>query len=411
MTPNTPTPPDLPPDLRVRLLAAGVTDDISLQTTLQHDPTLRADFEAFLQENLELRAAMQLNTLLQAFAAVQDGAQMLEFWRGVPAELEQPLIEAIATLIDEANRRGDGKTADGLAVQLEEFRSICQAAAQQQPPPVMAALHDFVQAVDEVAAAAVFSVQRALLHPYEAQRMMDALAEQPPDDTNTAQRIMARRDLLRRLRGAASVPLVDARGSAASPLTARPTQVQGTLYQAERQYLQSAVAEGGSSATVVNNIFVQTVERRWSRPASPALRRDAVQRPHEMNLLRQELATRGSVAITGQTTYRAALVAVQGMAGIGKTVLAYLLAHELDAVYPDGVIWETLGPDFTTPAQAQAVLRRWVGYATNFFEQGDNVRAQFTFEPDAVRTLLTAHPHLLVVLDNVWSLAAIQPLQ
>ncbi|MFM7582152.1 MAG: hypothetical protein ACKO9F_05415, partial [Caldilinea sp.] len=250
MTPNTPTPPDLPPDLRARLLAAGVTDDISLQTTLQHDPTLRADFEAFLQENLELLAAMQLNALLQAFAAVQDGEQMLEFWRGVPAELEQPLIEAIATLIDEANRRGDGKTADRLAVRLEEFRSICQAAAQQQPPPVMVALRDFVQAGDEVAAAAVFSAQRALLHPYEAQRMMDALAEQPPDDTNTAQRIMARRDLLRRLRGAASVPLVDARGSAASPLTARTTQVQGTLYQAEHQYFQSAFAEGGSSATV-----------------------------------------------------------------------------------------------------------------------------------------------------------------
>jgi len=49
---------------------------------------------------------------------VQGGAQMPTFWRGVPSELEQQLIEAVPTLIDEANRWGDGETVDWLAVWL-----------------------------------------------------------------------------------------------------------------------------------------------------------------------------------------------------------------------------------------------------------------------------------------------------
>ena len=98
---------------------------------------------------------------------------------------------------------------------------------------------------------------------------------------------------------------------------------------------------------------------------------------------------------------------------MGKTTLAHLLAvdPQTQARYPDGVIWEQLGPDFTKPEQAQAILRRWAGYATNFFELGDNLNQRFTFEAEAVRSLFAEHARLLVVLDNVWSLAAIEPLR
>ena len=102
---------------------------------------------------------------------------------------------------------------------------------------------------------------------------------------------------------------------------------------------------------------------------------------------------------------------MQGAPGVGKTTLARLLALELDGDYPDGVIWEDLGPDFTAAEQAQAVLRRWAGHATSFFDLGENLNKLFTFEPAAVRSLLAEHPALLVVLDNVWSLAAIRPLR
>jgi tetratricopeptide (TPR) repeat protein len=111
---------------------------------------------------------------------------------------------------------------------------------------------------------------------------------------------------------------------------------------------------------------------------------------------------------TGQA---AQALAVQGMAGVGKTVLARLLAQEAGPDYPDGVIWEEIGPDVTRVEQVQAILRKWADYATGYFALPENMPRPFTFEADAVRALLADHPRLLVVLDNVWSLAAIEPLR
>jgi hypothetical protein len=190
-------------------------------------------------------------------------------------------------------------------------------------------------------------------------------------------------------------------------------QIAGDLYQAGRdQYLFSAHAESGGTASVVNNLFIHNLERRWLKPAPPALERDAVPRTVEMQAVRDALAERESVAITGQAA-KAQALAVQGAPGVGKTTLAQLLALQLaeDERYRDGVIWLELGPDFRSPDQAQAVLRAWAGYATGFFGLPDNLDKLFVFEPEAVRSLLAEHPRLLVVLDNVWSLAALKPLR
>ena len=62
------------------------------------------------------------------------------------------------------------------------------------------------------------------------------------------------------------------------------------------QYLFSAHAEGGGSASVVNNLFIQGLERRWLKPAPPGLERDAVPRTAEMRAVREALAARESVA-------------------------------------------------------------------------------------------------------------------
>ncbi|MEI2692039.1 MAG: NB-ARC domain-containing protein [Anaerolineae bacterium] len=163
---------------------------------------------------------------------------------------------------------------------------------------------------------------------------------------------------------------------------------------------------------MVNNLFIQGLERRWLKPAPPGLERDAVPRTAEMRAVREALAARESVAITGQVA-KAQTLTVQGAPGVGKTTLAHLLALQLaeGERYRDGVIWLELGPDFQRPDQAQAVLRTWAGYATNFFGLPANLNQRFIFEPEAVRSLLAEHPHLLVVLDDVWSLAAIQPLR
>ncbi len=406
MAPDASDPLQFPPALQARLDAAGVTDDAAFQAALDADPHLRADFETFLRENPELLAAMQMNALVQAFAGVGNADDMLAFWRTVPSELEQPLIQTVEALIAEAQTKGDDNAAQALSSRLDGFRHFCDQAAQRQElPPIARALLAFAQAADEAAATAVFEEQRVFLQPYEAQQMMDALAAQPQDDADAAtrHRIIARRDLLRRLRGMAPTPAADP-----SPLAPRNSPLPGDLNQAERQYIGAAHAEGGGDAIVVNNIFIQNIERRWTRPIPPDLRRDVVERPHEMALIKDELAARGSVAITGLR--RTPSVTVQGMAGVGKTVLAHLLAHDLDGAYPDGILWESLGPDFVDPTQAQAVLRRWAGYATSFFEQDENLKKLFTFEPPAVRALLAEHPRLLVVLDNLWSYDAARPL-
>lgn len=409
MSDNTPFPFSLPEHLQARLVAAGVTDAASLAAALQRDPALAADLQAFAEANAEALAGGAMAALIAAFAAVENSEQMAAFWQSVPAGLEEPLMEAVAEIIAEAEQAGDAETVEHLRPRLEGFRQIHKASEQAaEQPPVVQAVIAFVQAEDDDAAEALFAQQRLLLQPYEAQRLLDEQVSS--DDPATLQRIAERRALLRRLRGAA--PAASPPAAPRSPLSPQ-TQVSGDLYQAGRdQYLFSAHAEPGGAASVVNNLFVQSLERCWTRPVPPVLDRDAVLRRQEMQAVLDALAERESVAITGQAA-RAQALAVQGAPGVGKTTLAQLLALQLadDPRYRDGVIWLELGPDFRSPDQAQAVLRAWAGYATGFFGLPDNLNKLFVFEPEAVRGLLAEHPRLLVVLDNVWSQAAIKPLR
>lgn len=95
------------------------------------------------------------------------------------------------------------------------------------------------------------------------------------------------------------------------------------------------------------------------------------------------------------------------MPGIGKTVLAQQLALALDHDYPDGVIWQMVGPDLTTPDQAQPILNDWACYALIVPQ---HLRTALRCEPGAVRALFAGR-RLLVILDDVWSLEAVRPLR
>ena len=90
----------------------------------------------------------------------------------------------------------------------------------------------------------------------------------------------------------------------------------------------------------------------------------------------------------------AARVGLQGMGGIGKSVLASALAHrpEVRRAFPDGIFWITLGQK---PQLAE--LQRWLAR-----ELGDE--ALFPDErsgKECLRTLLAGRKALLV-LDDVW---------
>ncbi|HEC24357.1 MAG TPA: toll/interleukin-1 receptor domain-containing protein, partial [Chloroflexi bacterium] len=93
------------------------------------------------------------------------------------------------------------------------------------------------------------------------------------------------------------------------------------------------------------------------------------------------------VAVTSQMT-----AALQGMGGIGKTMLAEELVRRLGPRYPGGVIVERRG---RTPADAQGVLRRWAGYALGKEPEKE-------VSPDEVRGLLAGYGELLVLIDDIW---------
>ena len=196
----------MPDELKARLDAAGVSDNASLLAALKADPDLNADFQAFLESNADALATATMNQLLQVFAAVTDGEQMVEFYRSVPSELEQPLIEAVEAIIEQATAAGDDNTVQNLSERLAVFRQLCETGQQpQEMPPVMRAVLGFFQADDNAAAEQFFADQRTVLQPDEAQQVMDALVEQAPTElpAEMRQRLIDRQASLRRLRGAA----------------------------------------------------------------------------------------------------------------------------------------------------------------------------------------------------------------
>jgi hypothetical protein len=176
----------------------------------------------------------------------------------------------------------------------------------------------------------------------------------------------------------------------------------GSLNQAAgHNYIGSVHLEGGGTAIVLNGV---KVERRWTRPTPPPLLRDAIPRQEAIESVTRLLQERGQVTLSGRTS----AAAVQGMPGIGKTILARFLSNHLVSQYPDGVLWQELGPDLRSADKAQPILDQWAGYALDIPLEA---RASLHFDPASVRSLLGEHSHLLVVLDNVWSLDAIRPLR
>ena len=178
-------------------------------------------------------------------------------------------------------------------------------------------------------------------------------------------------------------------------------KVGGDLNQAGGSIYFGSTHVQGSGPITINNI---RLERRWTRPMPPPLLRDVIRRERALAEVSRLLQERGQLALSART----AATAVRGMPGIGKTTLARMLALELEPRYPDGVIWQDLGPDFLSADKVQPILDQWAALSLTIPPDG---RASVHFEPGAVRTLLSEHPHFLVVLDNVWSLDAIRPLR
>jgi tetratricopeptide (TPR) repeat protein len=109
-----------PADLQARLQAAGVVDGETLQRALEADPELRQAFNAYA-----------LQQLLAQFLAVHNSAELVEFWRGVPLDMEEPFLEAVEAQIAAAHQAGNTEVANALQQRLAGIRQIQAALGQQ----------------------------------------------------------------------------------------------------------------------------------------------------------------------------------------------------------------------------------------------------------------------------------------
>ena len=131
----------------------------------------------------------------------------------------------------------------------------------------------------------------------------------------------------------------------------------------------------------------------------PPLPVNFVDRPDELGALLDAL-------ITDEGGRHIALTAVEGMGGIGKTVLAQTLCHNevVQQAFPDGVVWTTIGKESTSNVVTRM---REVGKAL-----GDDP-ARYDNELGAknqYRSTIRGKAALIVV-DDVWDARDLDPLR
>jgi hypothetical protein len=138
-------------------------------------------------------------------------------------------------------------------------------------------------------------------------------------------------------------------------------------------------------------------EFRTTYVTAPPLPRNYVERPDALARLRNAVVTDGS----GPSI---ALTALEGMGGIGKTILAQALSHDevVQQAFPDGVIWSTTGkePIYNLVTRMQEVRRAL----------GDEP-ADKESELQCINRYRTAmrDKAALIVVDDVWRSGDVEP--
>ena len=117
-------------------------------------------------------------------------------------------------------------------------------------------------------------------------------------------------------------------------------------------------------------------------------------REEVLAVLKQKLLAEGA---TPGSTGKSSAVGVQGMGGIGKTVLASALAHdsEVRQAFPDGIYWVTVGQKPSLLDLQNQLLRQLTGSKETLATQQE--------AKDALREALEGRS-ALVVLDDVWTI-------
>jgi WD40 repeat protein len=137
---------------------------------------------------------------------------------------------------------------------------------------------------------------------------------------------------------------------------------------------------------------------RTTYVTAPPLPVNFVDRTLEIQALRKVLLTDGG-------GHHVALMALEGMGGIGKTVLAQALCHDevVQQAFPDGVIWVSIGKD---PAFDTLTRMREVGKAL-----GDDL-SRYDNELGATNQYRSTirGKAMLIVVDDIWNVSDLRPL-
>lgn len=117
----------LPETLQVRLDAAGVTDQASLEAALNADPELKHDFVAFLAENQSAVAQVMMQQWLAQFAAAHDQSALAQFWQQVPLEMEDAFLATVEQAVIElqqSREEGAAQVVEGLRLRLNGLNQL-----------------------------------------------------------------------------------------------------------------------------------------------------------------------------------------------------------------------------------------------------------------------------------------------
>ena len=122
----------------------------------------------------------------------------------------------------------------------------------------------------------------------------------------------------------------------------------------------------------------------------PPLPPNFIDRPEITEPLREKL-------LSGVATV--ALTAIEGMGGVGKSMVALGLCHDprVREAFPDGIVWLTIGKESTVPLE-----ERIKGLASA-------LNAQFQVYSPATYQSLLKDKQVLVVLDDVWRQSDVEP--
>ena len=169
-------------------------------------------------------------------------------------------------------------------------------------------------------------------------------------------------------------------------------------FTADSRYAQ-AFTELLADLHARNGIALKPEFRETSYVTVPPLPVNFVERPEALAALRDAL-------ITDDGGRHIALTALQGMGGIGKTVLAQALCHDevVQQAFPDGIVWITIGKESAFDALTRM---REVGKALgDDLSRYENELAAKNQYRSTIRKKAA-----LIVVDDVWRSSDLEPLR